>query len=161
MTIANGSTILKADLDGAFSSRIADLRAAKRAGIVAAGVYQLAFDWPFLVDSGTPASGAKLSQSFTVPDDDQELLALGAQVVGQTGTYGLTLTGPLVSPITLSETTTTDPDDFARYVANEGGEPLQVLLRGATYTLTVSTDVVTNDAHLYAWLLLRCRPRRR
>lgn len=161
MTISNGSTILKTDLDGAFSSRIAALRAAKAAGVAAAGVYQLAFDWPLLVDAGTPVTDDRLSQSFTIPDDDQELLAIGAQVEGAAGTYGLRLTGPLVSPIVLEEVTTSSFANLERYLGNNDGHPLQMLLRGATYTLHVSTDVASGDVTVRAWLLLRLRPRKR
>lgn len=159
--ISNGSTILKSDLDGSFSTRIAALRAAKAAGVAAAGVYQLAFDWPLLVDAGVAVTDDRLAQSFTIPDDDQELLAIGAQVEGAAGTYGLRLTGPLVSPIVLEEVTTTSHADIERYLGNDDGHPLQVLLRGATYTLTVSTDVAAGDATVRAWLLLRLRPRMR
>lgn len=128
---------------------------------VAAGVYQLPFDW----DGVTSATAsALLSQSFTIPDDDQELLVMGGAVSGDAGDYSLTLTGPLVAPISISATTTTDPEQIGHYLPEAGTvgdkNPLQVLLRGATYTLTVSAPA-TGTNRVRAFLLLRNRPRRR
>lgn len=153
MTISNTQTITKADLDGSFS--MTTLQSRKSAALIAAGCHQVSFDWDGIASS---TSSTLLAQTYTVGDDDQEVLAFGGYVDGTSATYSITLTGPLVESMTVNLTSSTG--DLSRY-DSDGTKPLQVLLRGATYTLTASCSTASGTNRLRGFLVLRTRPRKR
>jgi hypothetical protein len=156
MAIANGSTIDGSELYLAIAAPYANNLATDNARI--AGAWQLGFDFVALA-SGTAA--ALRAQSFTVPDDDIELLDVGAYVEpgGPTAVYVVTLEGgPLVAPIAVAGAMDSAGGELARLSASS--PPRHVLLRGATYRVTVtSSSASVGTVRVFA--VLRSLPRRR
>lgn len=156
MTISDGSTILAADLDTHFDEHVSTLATQNKADV---GLHQMNFDWE-LVTSATATE--HLGHEFTVTDDDFELLNIGGVVTGSAGTYTVTLgSGPLIEAVSVTVTLAASPAQLSRY--NDGTKPRQVLLRGATYTMTLAQSGLpaAGTNRVRAFLLLRTYRRRR
>lgn len=154
MTIADGSTILSSDVNAAFTATMA---AAQARAADKLAVHYVALDWRNLI-AGTGL--AQRTCTLVLPDDCW-LEEVAATTVDQVGTVTVTITGAsmLASPITLSKITIAGTDKLARYFA-DATKPQELLLRGSTITVVVSTTDAAGTQRLDV-LLGFAVPRRR
>lgn len=132
MTLLDGSTILSADVNAAYQ---ATMDAARARAADKVGAYSLMLDYRGLL-AGTGA--ANRTQTIVLPEDSW-LDEVAATTVDQIGTVTVTVAGAamITTPITLSAVTGAGVGKLPRYHATD--VPKQLLLRGSTITVTVST----------------------
>lgn len=130
MTISDGNTILAADLNGGYPSF--NVNAAHRM----ANQFRVGF---IALDIDSVSNLEERQFSFVSPDDYILAEVDGYWYESPGPTYSdtsLSISGPLVAPINLSVDTSTGM--LERYYSDDS-RPLQVFLKGATYTITIET----------------------
>lgn len=158
MTIANGQSVSASDLNSAFADGYYTSLETERQRIPGATLHSVSF---FEVLSGTNAN--LRTMTFT-PNDDWELIEVGCYSYSSTsaGTVTATLTGTGLldgGSIALTGTHSAASLDLTRYYTDTS-KPFQVLLKGADYTWTVSTDQASGNTLIQPFVLYRSRLRR-
>lgn len=148
--INNGNTITEADLEVAFGDGYVSSLEENNHRV--AGSTQITWDF---INAYSSTDSELLSASF-IPNDDFEVVAIGAYVATDgTPTVTVSLSGVLIEDISLTESLSAS-DSMARYNAS-GDKPLQVLLKGATYTISVSTDQSSGVSTIKPFIFYKCR----
>jgi hypothetical protein len=143
MTIANGSVIDGAELYAALNARVSSLQFDDPGQGVN---YHLNLDFESF-GSGTPL--AFRQQRFTMPDDMQVVSSRVSLEPGPSGDFTVNFTGPLTHPLGLAITgagtglvsTSVGTDLVPQNLGGSQKTLYIVLLKGATYTATVTSSV--------------------
>lgn len=152
MTISNGNIITAVDLDTKFQQSTASLRTDNQSDGYCS---QMNFEFKN-VSSSTAAT--YLTQTFVAPDD-LELMEVGCYCPDSDGyTVTTTLSGTLIKPVSTSAVVASDETERYNDFSNLFN-PFQILLKGATYSIVVTTSGAAVQT-LRPFLLLRHRRRR-